>query len=148
MSCAFCEELRKHIRSSGYCLESEKIRPLALAYLGDTIFDLYVRSILVMTRPIGPKDMHIAASGIVNAASQARIVKLMLPVLTEEEMAVYKAARNQKPQSLPKNMSPVDYKLATGLEALLGHLFITGQDKRLMELLEMSVGIINRKDQL
>ena len=70
---AFCEELRKTILSSGVSLDPGKIRPLALAYLGDTIFDLYVRSILVMTRSMNPKAMHVTASGIVNAASQARI---------------------------------------------------------------------------
>ena len=143
---AFCEELRKTILSSGVSLDPGKIRPLALAYLGDTIFDLYVRSILVMTRSMNPKAMHVTASGIVNAASQARIVKIMLPVLTEKEMAVYKIARNQRPQTLPKNMSPVDYKLATGLEALLGYLFVTEQDERLMELLQMSIGLLKREE--
>ena len=139
---AFCEELRKKIHALDPVLDPEKIRPLALAYLGDTIFDLYVRSILVMTRSTGPKDMHIAASNIVNAASQARIIKRLLPSLSEKEMAVFKAARNQKPQTLPRNMSPVDYKLATGLDALLGYLFITEQDERLMELLEQGVELL------
>jgi ribonuclease-3 family protein len=61
-------------------------------------------------------------------------------------MAVYRSARNQKPQTLPKNMSPVDYKLATGLEALLGYLFVTEQDERLMELLQMSIGLLKREE--
>ena len=141
----FCDELRKKILSDGSSIDPDKIRPLALAYLGDTIFDLYVRSILVMTRPVSPKDLHVTASGIVNAASQARIAKSLLPVMTDKELSVYKAGRNQHPQSLPKNMSPVDYKLATGLEALLGYLFITGQDDRLMELLEQGVKLLREK---
>ena len=132
----FTEELRRQCTESGKSLNPEDIRPLALAYLGDTIFDLYIRSRLVMTTHLHPKEMHVSASGHVNAQSQARMVKLILPLLTEKETQVFK----------PKNMSPVDYKLATGLEALLGYLFVTGQDDRLMELLNQAYSRFHGKE--
>ena len=142
----FTEELRRQWTESGKSLNPEDIRPLALAYLGDTVFDLYIRSRLVMTTHLHPKEMHVSASGHVNAQSQARMVKLILPLLTEKETQVFKHARNQRPQTLPKNMSPVDYKLATGLEALLGYLFVTGQDDRLMELLNQAYSRFHGKE--
>ena len=144
----FTKELRSVLKLSPDYVEPGKVRPLALAYLGDTIFDLYIRTRLVMTTRLQTNQMHSLSTGKVNAAAQARMIKSIMPMLSEEEMSVFKHARNQKPASLPKNMSPVDYKLATGLEALLGYLFLTEQDERLMELLNQMVAFENGKGTL
>lgn len=120
-------------------MEAEKIRPLNLAYVGDTILDLYVRSLLVSLTHLHPKELHKKASSIVNAHSQAQMVKILMDELTEEEKDVFRTARNQHPGTVPKNQSPVDYKWATGYEALMGYLYLKGETKRLAYLLEKSV---------
>ena len=112
------------------------IRPLSLAYLGDTVFDLYIRSLLVAGTNQDPHRMHEKATKLVNATSQARLMRMILEILTEEEMTVFRHGRNQRPLSLPKNQSPVDYKVATGLETLLGYLYLKQQEDRILELLE------------
>ena len=120
---------------TGKELPPDKIRPLALAYLGDTVLDLYVRTKLVTETTLHPKEMHQAASHIVNAGAQAKMVKYLMDDLTEEEKEVFRKARNQHSGTLPKNQSPIDYKWATGLEALLGYLYLKGEKDRLSELI-------------
>ena len=126
-------------------LDVEAIKPLSLAYLGDTVFDLYVRSLLVSGNHGDTHKLHEKATKIVNAASQAKLMKTLFDKLTEEEMTVYKHGRNQRPLSMPKNQSPVDYKVATGLEALLGYLYLMNREDRIIELL--SYGLNLTKDE-
>ena len=138
----FCTLLRESLLPDGEEAARRQlsgIRPLALAYLGDTILDLYIRSHLVLTTQLKTNQMHKKATSLVNANAQSAMMKLIMDELSEEELKVFKAARNQKPSSLPKNMSVVDYKWATGMEALLGYLFVSGQDERLMQLLNQAV---------
>lgn len=117
-------------------LEPDKIRPLALAYLGDTILDLYVRSRIVEGTTLHPKEMHQLASSMVNASSQAKMMKHILDLLDEEEREVFRHARNQQSGTMPKNQSPIDYKWATGMEALLGYLYLKGREERLYQLMK------------
>lgn len=116
--------------------KAQDIQPLALAYLGDTLCDLYVRSLLTVGSSLSPHQMHLKASSYVNAASQAKMAELLMDDLTQEEQQVLRHARNQKSLTVPKNMSPVDYKWATGFEALLGYLFIDGQEERCWQIMK------------
>lgn len=110
------------------------LSPLTLAFIGDTVFDLLVRSELVCeaNRPVNA--LHKAASGKVCAAAQAKGIKKILPLLTEQEEAVFKRGRNSHTGGIPKNASSADYHYATGLESLFGWLYLNGMAERIKEL--------------
>lgn len=114
-----------------------KIRPLSLAYLGDTVMDLYIRQYLVTSTAFSSKEMHEIASSYVSAPAQAKLMKALLDHLTEQELSVFKRARNHKALTVPKNASPIDYRWATGLEAVLGYLFLQGKTGRILQLLHL-----------
>ena len=111
------------------------LSPLALAYLGDTIYDLYVRTYLVSCIPHTPNALHRLSARHVCATGQAAGFQRVEPMLDEEEMAVYKRGRNAHCGTLPKNASAADYHMATGLEALIGWLWLGGDDGRVTELM-------------
>ena len=110
--------------AEGKQLDDRRMKPLALAYIGDTLFDLYIRSQIVLTKEEAPKLMHTEAVQYVNAGSQAEMMKLIMNDLTKEEVEVFKRGRNQKSLTVPKNANLLDYKWATGFEALLGYLYV------------------------
>ena len=113
-------------------LDENKIRelsPVALAYIGDTVYDLYVRTHLVSRRAGRIDAMHKAASGVVNARAQAQAAQLLVSGFTQRELEIFRSGRNAK-SAPPKNMSREDYALATGLEAVIGYLYLTGQQER------------------
>lgn len=124
--------------TAGHQLDVKRMKPLALAYIGDTVFDLYIRSRIVLTKEEAPKLMHTEAVQYVKAASQAQMMKQIMDALTEEEMEAFKRGRNQKSLTVPKNASLIDYKWATGFEALLGYLYILGREERLYELMRLA----------
>lgn len=111
--------------------------PLTLAFVGDGVYDLLVRSYLVRqaNRPVGELNRRKVA--LVNCKSQARFAKLIMDSLSEKELAVYKRGRNAAPKCTPKNGSVADYHSATGLEALFGYLYLNGERDRIDELFEM-----------
>jgi ribonuclease III family protein len=118
-------------------LDENKIRelsPVALAYIGDTIYDLYVRTALVSRRAGRIEEMHKAASGVVNARAQAQAALMLEGSFTQREAEIFRAGRNAK-STPPKNMTRADYSLATGLEAVIGYLYLTGQEARTEALL-------------
>ncbi len=119
-------------------LDVRRMKPLALAYIGDTVFDLYVRSKIVLTKEEAPKLMHTEAVHFVKAGSQAKMMKLIMDDLTDEETDAFKRGRNQKSLTVPKNASLMDYKWATGFEALLGYLYVIGKEERLYELMKLA----------
>ena len=119
-------------------LDVKRMTPLALAYIGDTLFDLYIRSRIILTKEEAPKLMHTEAVQYVKAGSQAQMMKLILDDLTEEETEAFKRGRNQKSLTVPKNASLIDYKWATGFEALLGYLYVVGNEVRLYELMKLA----------
>ncbi|MCF0136521.1 MAG: ribonuclease III [Lachnospiraceae bacterium] len=127
-------------------LPLSSIKPLALAYLGDTVLDLYVRTRLVAATSLHPKQMHMKASSLVNAASQAAMMKYLKDSLTPEEQEVFRHGRNAHSGTIPRNQSPVDYKWATGFEALLGYLYLTEQEDRLYELMRRGLDYLEHKD--
>ena len=112
--------------------------PLTLAYVGDAVYELYVRVHLVeqegMTRNFQP-----AATGLVRASVQSRILGALEPHLTEEEANVVRQGRNANIGQIPKSASMIDYRRATAFECLLGHLLLEGREERLMELLPLAV---------
>lgn len=107
------------------------ISPLTLAFIGDTVFDLLVRSELVCeaNRPVNA--LHSMASKRVCASAQAASIKKIMPVLTEDETAVFKRGRNAHTGGIPKNASSADYHYATGLESLFGWLWLKGDIERI-----------------
>lgn len=108
---------------------------LALAFVGDAVFDLFVRERLVSSihSPVGV--LNNLKVQTVCCKSQAKAVRELLPKLTEEELMVYKRGRNTKVSSVPKNAQIADYHAATGLEALFGYLYLKGEMERLKDLL-------------
>ena len=114
---------------------ARQLSPLALAQIGDTVCDLYARVYLNDQFARSPHELHIAASKYVCAAGQAAAYRRMEPHLTEDEAAVFRRGRNAHSGTMPKNATAADYHTATGLEALVGWLFLSGEDARLNELM-------------
>ncbi len=118
-------------------LSEEKARllsPLQLAYIGDAVWDILVRTGLVL-RGLNVRHMHAEAIRRVNAGAQARALRRIEPMLTEAERSVALRGRNAHPHhSVPKNQQPGDYSDATALESLIGYLYLTGDEARLRTL--------------
>ncbi|MBQ4061692.1 MAG: ribonuclease III [Christensenellaceae bacterium] len=117
-------------------VEARFKNPLVLAYIGDTVYDLYVRSTLVKSSSLGINEIHKKACSMVNARAQARIADKLMPLFNEEETDIFKRGRNSK-SGIPKNMTPADYHAATGLEAVIGYLYLTGKADRIEEFFEV-----------
>ena len=113
--------------------------PLALAYIGDGIFDLVIRSIVVSKGNTKANQLHQYTSHIVKAASQARMIEALEEELTEEEADVYRRGRNAKSPTMAKNASMVDYRKATGFEALMGYLYLKDDFERIVELTKLGL---------
>lgn len=108
--------------------------PLALAYIGDAVYDLIVRSVIVARANRPPAKLHKAVIQYVNAKTQAKMIEVLEAELTEEESAVYHRGRNSKSYTTAKNASVTDYRKATGLEALFGYLYLNNEMDRLLNL--------------
>lgn len=117
--------------------EAGKLPPLQLAYIGDTVYDLFVRTYLVETRPGSVHELHLLSSSLVSAAGQASAYFRVEPMLSEEEKDIFRRGRNAHSGTVPRNAKVGEYRLATGLEALIGYLFCTGQEARIGELMEV-----------
>ncbi|MGL5694209.1 MAG: Mini-ribonuclease 3 [Peptostreptococcaceae bacterium] len=119
------------------------ISPLVLAYLGDTVFESHVREYLIR-KNINKKvnDLHKTAIKYVNAKAQAMVIHAIEEELTEDEERIYKRGRNQKSHTSPKNADIIDYKHATGFEALIGYLYLNGEMDRLKSIISKGIEII------
>lgn len=115
--------------------------PLALAYIGDCVFDMLIRSIVVSKGNMAVQKYHKKVSTLVNAHAQAEMIIGLEPELTEEERNIYKRGKNSKPYTMAKNASAKEYKTATGMEALLGYLYLTNRYTRLVDLVKRSIEI-------
>ncbi len=117
--------------------------PLVLAYLGDTVFESHVREYLIR-KNINKKvnDLHKTAIKYVKAKAQATIIHELEPELTEEELRIYKRGRNQKSNTSPKNADIIDYKNATGFEALIGYLYLDKNYERLEYIINKGITIV------
>lgn len=123
-------------------LEDTDIRsysPLTLAYIGDAIYELVIRTILVEKGNTQVNKLHQRASKLVKASAQSEIIEKLKPYLTEEEMGIFKRGRNAKSFTMAKNASMSDYRRATGFEALMGRLYLTEQWDRMLELIKIGI---------
>ena len=107
---------------------------LGLAHLGDAVFEVMVRSWLCLHGKASARGLHKATVRYVAAPAQAKAVERILPLLTEEEAEIYRRGRNAKKPTKSKNATVAEYVRSTGFEALLGYLYLTGQDGRIKEL--------------
>jgi ribonuclease-3 family protein len=119
--------------------------PLALAYIGDGVFDLVIRSVVVGKGNTQANRLHRRTSDIVKAKTQARIIACLEDKLTEEEHDFYRRGRNAKSPTMAKNATMSDYRKATGLEALVGYLYLTDQFERLVELIKIAADELELK---
>ena len=119
--------------------------PLVLAYIGDAVHATYIRCRLIEKMDKKVNDLHKLSSGYVKASAQSKVILELMAELTEEEIAVYKRGRNAKSATVPKNADVVDYRHATGFEALIGYLYIEKREERLNFLLSRSFEIIQKE---
>lgn len=123
-------------------LEDKDLRtysPLTLAYIGDSIYDLVIRTMLVKKGNCQPNKLHHRASALVKASAQAEMIERLMPYLTEEEVHIYKRGRNAKSYTMAKNATMLDYRKATGFEALIGYLYLAEDTRRMIELIKMGL---------
>ena len=119
--------------------------PLVLAYLGDTVYESYIREHLIrqnINRKVN--NLHKLAIQYSKAKAQATIIHELEDELTEEEMKIFKRGRNQKSHTAPKNADIIDYKYATGFEALIGYLYLSEDQERLEYIVKKGIEIIER----
>ena len=117
----------------------EQYSPLALAYIGDGVYELYVRTRVIEEHPTMPAHkLHLQTVKYVKAQAQAKSIHNMLELLSDKETAIFKRGRNAKSYTSAKNASITDYRHATGFEALIGYLYITKQTERLNELMKVA----------
>jgi ribonuclease-3 family protein len=120
-------------------VDVDQIATLALAYVGDAVYDQYVRTALVLENPgLGAHGLHKRATRIVCAAAQARTLRAIMADLTPQEIRVFKRGRNAHAATVPKNADVGEYRVATGFEAVLGHAYLRGDTRRLNEILSLA----------
>lgn len=122
-------------------MKTEMIDTTTLAFMGDAVYEEYVRRYVIESGKRGASKLHGMAVRYVKAQAQAAAVKTMFDGLTEKEQALVKRARNHKSATKAKNADPVTYKWATALEALLGYLYLDGQSERMEQLIERAMAI-------
>lgn len=113
--------------------------PLTLAYIGDAIYDLVIRTIVVERGNTSPNKLHQKTVRYVSARVQSKLIDGLLEELTQEEQEIYKRGRNAKSYTTAKNASVMEYRKATGLEALCGYLYLQGRQERLLCLIKRSI---------
>lgn len=119
--------------------EINTMSPLVWAYIGDSIYELYIRMHLVNNTKSKPHKLHIESIKYVKAKAQAEILQRIQDKLTDKEKEIVKRGRNAENHHLPKNATVQEYMYSTGFEALIGYLYLTKQDERLKEILNMCI---------
>lgn len=120
--------------------------PLTLAFVGDGVYELFIRTKLTENGNFPAHTLHKRAIAFVCAAGQAKSMHILEEKLTEAEMQIYKRGRNAKSPTVPKNADVGEYRTATGFEALMGFLYLSGQAKRLDELMNISYRAVSGAD--
>ena len=113
--------------------------PLTLAFLGDAVYELIIRSRVVGEGNTSPKKLHSSSTSFEKAAAQSRLLDRIEPELSDEEKDFVRRGRNSKPRTMAKNASTHDYLNATGLETLIGSLFIKGDEERILYLMKKGI---------
>ena len=124
------EELEKKVN---------EMPPLTWAYIGDAVYELFIRENLVNTTKLNAHRLHLESIKYVKASAQAKILKEIEAILTEEEKEIIRRARNTKNHHLPKNGSVSDYMYSTAFEGLIGFLYLTKRKERLNEILNIII---------
>ena len=119
--------------------------PLTLAFLGDGVFGLIVRSIVVGKGNSTARKLHKRTAELVNARAQSVMMEGIEDSLSEEEKAVFLRGRNAHPATMAKSASMREYRRATGFEALVGYLYLAGREERMMELIQMGMAYYERR---
>lgn len=137
-------EILEQIKSVFACKEQDvrAYSPLTLAYMGDAIYELVIRSVVVERANRSANDLHKKTVRYVKAETQSAMIQALLPELTSDEEAVYKRGRNAKSYTAAKNASLGDYRKATGFEALMGFLYLTNQTDRLLYLIKKGIELV------
>lgn len=135
-------ELKKGFHEA-FALEDKDLRtysPLTLAYIGDGVYELVIRTVLVKKGNCPVNQLHRKASSLVKAASQSAMMEFIEPLLTEEEHSVYRRGRNAHSPTMAKHATMADYRRATGFEALMGYLYLKEDFGRIVELVRAGIG--------
>ncbi len=119
-------------------LEARQLNPVVLAFLGDAVYSLYVRHRLVTTGEGKPSEFQRATANLVSARGQSSFLERVLPMLTEEESDVFRRGKNAKKATKSKSASSLEYNRSTGFEAVLGYLYLIGDETRITELLDIA----------
>ena len=125
--------------------EPSQLSPLVLAYIGDSIYDLVIKTWVIEQGNMQVNKLNKKTSSIVKAESQSAMIGVIEPMLSEHEEAVYKRGRNAQSYTSAKNASIGDYRRATGFEALMGYLYLSGQYERMMELVKAGLESLELK---
>ena len=129
-------------------VEPEGYSPLTLAYIGDSIYDLIIKTKVISEGNKQVKKLHQETSSMVQASAQSEMMRVLQPLLTEEEHAVYRRGRNAKSVSPAKNQSLTDYRRAPGFEALMGYLYLKRDWKRLLDLVKIGLCSVSDRSAL
>lgn len=125
-------------------LDVLQLNALALAYMGDAVFESYIRKYLLLKGKTKPHQLHKEATKYVSAKAQAMIIRRLLEqgIFTEEEEAVIRRGRNAKSQTVPKNTDVLTYRYGTSFEAIIGYLFLLNRTTRLEEIINEAIAIV------
>ena len=126
-------------------VDIKEYSPLTLAFIGDGIYDLIIRTLIVNRGNKQVQKLHLETSALVQASTQSKMMRCLQEILTEEEHAVYKRGRNAKSVSPAKNQSVTDYRRATGFEALLGYLYLKKEWQRILDLVKIGLDSLNKE---
>ena len=120
-------------------IDVDTMQPLIWAYVGDSVYELYIRTYLTNTTRLKPHRLHIESIKYVKAKAQADLLNKIMEKLTDEEKEIVRRGRNAENHHSPKNATVQEYMYSTAFEALIGYLYLTKQDTRLKEILDMCV---------
>ena len=120
---------------AGHCFDIAR-----MAYIGDAAYEIVIRTILVRKANMQVNKLHRHAAGLVKAEKQSAMIEILEPLFTEEEKQIYKRGRNAKSYTKAKNASTIDYRRATGFEAVMGYLYLKGDYKRMIDLIRAGLG--------
>ena len=135
------------MRLYGKDIKADTLSPLTLAFTGDAVFSLFVREMLVCdtNRPVG--KLHKLSVNWVKAEAQSKGMRAILPLLTEKETEVFKRGRNAHSNTMAKNADVVDYRHATGFEALIGYLYVQAKHERISEIVSLAFDYIDNESE-
>lgn len=127
--------------------EAGSYSPLVLAFLGDSVYEIAVRTMLVHHGNARPNDLNARKNHLVKASAQSKMMEKIEPLLTEKEESIYKRGRNAKSYTMAKHASVADYRRATGFEALMGYLYLCGQTQRYLSLIQAGLNYYSQAKQ-